>query len=210
MRRTRSSSRPSGSSPISATSSPRRRRPRSTARSPRSRRPSRGPMAGRSTRRSRSSPRCCSGSGRRPTSRQGPPTAPQLARVTGPHPSRRRRRGFVRGGGRGRDDRGRVQGGLTSTRYPSGTPMSPSSGVRMFVVNEVTTAPKAAPMTTATARSTTLPFMMKSRNPETIGDEPRASAAGRRSAEYRRACRPGASLDSCRCPSDSRPGTSTR
>ena len=42
------------------------------------------------------------------------------------------------------------------------------SGVRMLATNAVITAPKAAPMTTATARSTTLPRMMKSRNPLNI------------------------------------------
>ena len=39
------------------------------------------------------------------------------------------------------------------------------SGMMMFATREFMTAPKAAPMTTATARSTTLPFIMKSLNP---------------------------------------------
>ena len=39
----------------------------------------------------------------------------------------------------------------------SGMPKIPSSGVMMSVTRDVTMAPKAAPMTTATARSTMLP-----------------------------------------------------
>ena len=51
----------------------------------------------------------------------------------------------------------------------SGLPkMAAISGVRMSATKAVITAPKAAPMTTATARSTTLPRMMKSRNPLNI------------------------------------------
>src|SRR5690348_1244140 len=42
--------------------------------------------------------------------------------------------------------------------------MAAMKGVRISLVNEVTTAPKAAPMTTATAKSTTLPLKMKARN----------------------------------------------
>src|SRR5688500_16367824 len=38
------------------------------------------------------------------------------------------------------------------------------TGVRRSFTNAATTVPKAAPSTTATARSTTLPRMMKSRN----------------------------------------------
>jgi hypothetical protein len=47
----------------------------------------------------------------------------------------------------------------------SGTPSSPSSGVRMPVTNAVTTVANAAPRTKATARSITFPRMTKSRNP---------------------------------------------
>src|SRR5574338_652728 len=43
-------------------------------------------------------------------------------------------------------------------------PIRPSSGVRTSATNELITAPNAAPMTTATARSITLPRMMNSRN----------------------------------------------
>jgi hypothetical protein len=39
------------------------------------------------------------------------------------------------------------------------------SGVMMLVTKEVTTAPNAAPMTTATAKSTTFPRMMNARKP---------------------------------------------
>src|SRR6185312_10350972 len=47
-----------------------------------------------------------------------------------------------------------------------GEPMSAAiSGIMMFSTREFTTAPNAAPIMTATARSTTLPFMMKSLNP---------------------------------------------
>src|SRR4051794_3410473 len=38
------------------------------------------------------------------------------------------------------------------------------NGVKMFATSEVTSAPNAAPITTATARSTTLPRKMNSRN----------------------------------------------
>src|ERR1051326_3487257 len=41
-------------------------------------------------------------------------------------------------------------------------------GVRILVTNDVTTAPKAAPITTATARSMTLPRMMNCLNPFSI------------------------------------------
>src|SRR6476660_3890625 len=52
----------------------------------------------------------------------------------------------------------------------SGLPtMAAISGVRMLVTNEVTTAPNAAPITTATARSSTLPRMMNCRKPLNIG-----------------------------------------
>src|SRR3712207_8265032 len=44
-------------------------------------------------------------------------------------------------------------------------PTSPISGSRNDVVNEVTTAVKAAPMTTATASSTTFPRSRKSLKP---------------------------------------------
>src|SRR5579871_2044269 len=43
------------------------------------------------------------------------------------------------------------------------------SGMMMSPTSEVTIAPKAAPMMTATARSTTLPFMAKSRNSLSMG-----------------------------------------
>src|SRR6476646_4911993 len=46
--------------------------------------------------------------------------------------------------------------------------MAAISGVRMLVTNEVTTAPNAAPITTATARSSTLPRMMNCRKPLNI------------------------------------------
>ena len=46
-------------------------------------------------------------------------------------------------------------------------PMAAISGVTKFATNEVTSAVKAAPMTTATARSTRLPRNRKSRNPLT-------------------------------------------
>src|SRR5689334_14402262 len=44
-------------------------------------------------------------------------------------------------------------------------PIAAMIGVRMSATNAVTTAPNAAPITTATARSTTLPRMMNSRKP---------------------------------------------
>src|SRR5690349_9686338 len=51
----------------------------------------------------------------------------------------------------------------------SGLPtMAAISGVRMLVTNEVTTAPNAAPITTATARSSTLPLIMNCRKPLNI------------------------------------------
>src|SRR5215469_8909350 len=42
------------------------------------------------------------------------------------------------------------------------------NGVKRLVTNEVTTAPKAAPITTATARSITLPRIMNCRKPLNI------------------------------------------
>ena len=48
--------------------------------------------------------------------------------------------------------------------WKSGIPMMPSKGVRMSPTSEVMMAPNAAPMTTATARSTMLPLKMKARN----------------------------------------------
>src|ERR1700676_1045230 len=42
--------------------------------------------------------------------------------------------------------------------------MAPIIGMMMSPTSEVTIAPKATPMMTPTARSTTLPFMAKSRN----------------------------------------------
>jgi hypothetical protein len=51
-------------------------------------------------------------------------------------------------------------------RRESGLPTRDAmSGVRTFVTNDVTIAVNAAPMITATARSITLPRMMKSRKP---------------------------------------------
>src|SRR3954452_16545067 len=65
--------------------------------------------------------------------------------------------------------------------------MDAISGLMMFVVKLVTTVVKAAPMTTATARSTTLPRMMKflkpwiTRCPFRAVDNPRtAGTLGRR------------------------------
>ena len=43
-------------------------------------------------------------------------------------------------------------------------PTTPMIGVMMPLTIEVTTAPNAAPITTATARSTTLPRMMNALN----------------------------------------------
>src|SRR5689334_6507491 len=43
-------------------------------------------------------------------------------------------------------------------------PIAPTIGVMMLATNDVTTAPNAAPMTTATARSTTLPRKMNALN----------------------------------------------
>ncbi|MNR59234.1 hypothetical protein D3C85_1804430 [compost metagenome] len=51
-----------------------------------------------------------------------------------------------------------------------GEPVSPAmNGMSTLFTKAVTTAPKAVPITTATARSTTLPFMMKFLNPVNIG-----------------------------------------
>src|SRR6266536_5966005 len=50
--------------------------------------------------------------------------------------------------------------------------MAAISGVRTLVTKDVTTAPKAAPITTATARSITLPRRMNSRNPLNIASPP--------------------------------------
>ena len=44
-------------------------------------------------------------------------------------------------------------------------PMAAISGLMMLLVNAVTTWVKATPITTATARSTTFPRMMKFLNP---------------------------------------------
>jgi hypothetical protein len=44
-------------------------------------------------------------------------------------------------------------------------PIAPMMPPMKSVANAFTTVPKAAPMTNATARSITLPRMMKSRNP---------------------------------------------
>src|ERR1700744_4750257 len=47
--------------------------------------------------------------------------------------------------------------------------MAPISGMMTSPTSDDTMAPKAAPMITPTARSTTLPFMAKSRNSFSIG-----------------------------------------
>src|SRR5947209_2941014 len=65
----------------------------------------------------------------------------------------------------------------------SGLPtMAAISGVTMLVTNEVTTAPNAAPITTATARSITLPRKMNCLNPVSIGSSnpPRAATVAYR------------------------------
>src|SRR5215475_14168333 len=49
-------------------------------------------------------------------------------------------------------------------------------GMMMSPTSEVTIAPKAAPMMTPTARSTTLPFMANSRNSFSIGKVPQSLA----------------------------------
>ncbi len=54
----------------------------------------------------------------------------------------------------------------------------------MSATNEVRTAAKARPITSATARSTMLPRMMKSRNPLTIGVPSHLQLTAIRSAEY--------------------------
>jgi hypothetical protein len=52
----------------------------------------------------------------------------------------------------------------------SGRPtMAAMGGVSRSLTKALTTLPKAAPMTTATARSTTLPGNMKSRKPLSMG-----------------------------------------
>src|SRR3990170_2554583 len=56
-------------------------------------------------------------------------------------------------------------GSVVASWEKSGTPTRPRSGVRMSATNELITAAKAMPITNATARSTTLPRMMNSRNP---------------------------------------------
>src|SRR5579871_5915909 len=50
-------------------------------------------------------------------------------------------------------------------------------GMMMSLTSELTMAPKAAPMITATARSTTLPFIAKSRNSFSIGKSPFRSSS---------------------------------
>src|SRR5215469_12532283 len=49
-------------------------------------------------------------------------------------------------------------------------------GMITSLTSDVTMAPKAAPMITATARSTTLPFMAKSRNSFSMGKVPSSLA----------------------------------
>src|SRR5437588_11472836 len=62
---------------------------------------------------------------------------------------------------------------VTLKAEKSGLPtIAAISGVRMLVTKEVTTAPKAAPMTTATARSITLPRITNWRNPLNIRTPP--------------------------------------
>jgi hypothetical protein len=93
----------------------------------------------------------------------------------------------------------------------SGTPTRPSSGVRTSATNDVMTAPNAAPMTTAIARSTTFPRMMNSRNSLTMRLLLRlrsSTVSAKHShgpAESRASSAP---VDSTRC--GSQPGTSTR
>jgi len=53
----------------------------------------------------------------------------------------------------------------------------PSGGIRMSFTSEFTIAVKAAPITTPTARSTTLPRAMNSRNSWSIGPSGRYQAA---------------------------------
>src|ERR1700688_2978336 len=50
-------------------------------------------------------------------------------------------------------------------------------GIMMSLTSDVTMPPKAAPMMTPTARSTTLPFMAKSRNSFSIGHSSAARLA---------------------------------
>ena len=63
--------------------------------------------------------------------------------------------------------------------------MAAISGVTMFSTSDATTAPNAAPMTTATARSTTFPLRMKSRNPLSMCAEDTLLADGRRRTPLR-------------------------
>jgi hypothetical protein len=54
---------------------------------------------------------------------------------------------------------------VKESRLKSGSPkIAAMSGVSRFSTNAAMTAPNAAPMTTATARSTTFPRIRKSRN----------------------------------------------
>ena len=64
--------------------------------------------------------------------------------------------------------------------------MAPTSGVIRSATRAVTTAPKATPMTTATARSTTLPRKMNSLKPfSTVPSFSISADRARRSADSR-------------------------
>src|SRR5690242_4817408 len=54
--------------------------------------------------------------------------------------------------------------------------MAPISGMMMSSTSDLTRAPKAAPMTMPTARSTTLPFRANSRNSLSMGKVPSSLA----------------------------------
>src|SRR5262245_62681034 len=60
-----------------------------------------------------------------------------------------------------------------------GIPRIPRSGVSTPLTNVLTTWPKARPMTTATARSMTLPRRMNSRNPLSISCLPPIGASSK-------------------------------
>src|ERR1700758_3603198 len=72
---------------------------------------------------------------------------------------------------------------LTTTPLKSGLPTTAAiNWPRMSFTKELTMALKAAPMMTATARSTTLPRRMKSRNPLSTLSPPQASEAAYQAA----------------------------
>src|SRR5204862_4443595 len=62
--------------------------------------------------------------------------------------------------------------------------MAPMIGMMMSPTSEVTMAPNAAPMTTPTARSTTLPFIANSRNSLSIV-HPLSRGVGGSATEHR-------------------------